>query len=93
MTRRVICGDDVAFVDVWMGGGEQVDHACIWARVRGLRIIWNEMQSLMLMCLVMGELFTACHTFSRFLANDDHAIFLINIPCNRSISKSRANLA
>ena len=29
-------------------GGEQVDDACIWARVRGLIIIWNEMQSLMI---------------------------------------------
>ena len=28
-------------------GGEQVDDACIWARVRGLIIIWKEMQSLM----------------------------------------------
>ena len=49
-TRRVICGDDVAFVFVVCQRGEEseVNDACIWARSRGLRIIWNEMQSLMI---------------------------------------------
>ena len=47
-TRRVTCGDDVAFVFVVCGWGEASEVACIWARSRGLRIIWNEMQSLMI---------------------------------------------
>lgn len=49
-TRRVICGDDVAFVFVVCQRGEEseVNDACFWARSRGLRIIWNEMQSLMI---------------------------------------------
>ena len=47
------------WVVVSMGGGEQVDHACIWALVRVLRIIWNEMQSLMI-----GLIFVRCRVRS-----------------------------
>ena len=59
MIRKVICGDDVAFVCVgvvwWKEESKvHVDHACTWAaRGRGLRIIWNEMQSLMLSMFVV----------------------------------------
>ena len=62
MIRKVICGDDVAFVwcgcSGWVGGGraKSIIHVSGRPRVRGLRIIWNEMQSSMLICVLSREL-------------------------------------
>ena len=62
MIRKVICGDDVAVVwcgcSGWVGGGraKSIMHVSGRPRVRGLRIIWNEMQSSMLICVLSREL-------------------------------------
>jgi hypothetical protein len=74
----------VMMLHLWVGvvsweEESKVDHACIWAaRVRGLRIIWNEMQSLLLsMCVFKWESYLETVAYVSPFASDDH---VLNIP-------------